>query len=80
MGLPLLDGADGGVADDSGGDEIGLADAQGDDVIHRGQEVEEAPDPGRGEALDAPRDLAASRAVRLMNAVWHYFLTPSHTS
>ena len=34
--------------------EVGLADAQADDVVHRGQDVEEAPDAGRRHLPDAP--------------------------
>jgi hypothetical protein len=56
VGVAGFDGADGGVADGPGGDEVGLADAEGDDVIHGGHDVEEATNAGGGEGLGALRE------------------------
>ena len=42
-----------------GGDEIGLADAERDDVLHRRGNIEEAPDARRRDGVDAGGDEAA---------------------
>ena len=50
--LAVLDALDRGLSDLVGRDEIRLADAERDDALHAGEEVEEAPDAGRRDGLD----------------------------
>ena len=47
MGLPLFEGVDGRLPDMPGSVEVGLADAEGNDVPHLGHDFEEVPDAGR---------------------------------
>ena len=55
-GVPFLQGEDGGLPDVPGGHEIGLADAQGDDVLAAGAEVEELADAGARHIHDLARE------------------------
>ena len=56
VGAALVQGADGGLGEMAGRVEVGLADAEGDDVLHAADEVEEAADAGGGDALHAAGD------------------------
>lgn len=51
-GVALLQGEDGGLADVPRGDKIRFADAEGDDILAAGDEIEEFADAGAGQIHD----------------------------
>src|SRR6185369_6818509 len=58
MGPPRVERSDAGGDDPLGRVEVGLPHPEADDVVHRCEDVEEAPDPGRWHGPDAFRQRA----------------------
>ncbi len=55
VGAALAQALDAGLDDVAGRVEVGLADTEADDVVHRCRDVEEAPDTGRRDGMDPLR-------------------------
>ncbi len=62
LGIPSLQRAKAGLENGIGCGEIRLPDAEGDHVVHRGGDIEESPDPGRGHPLHTMGDKVTHRS------------------